>query len=240
VGADFFEQRLRILSGALREFAEATEDYDRLVGVVALTLAEVIGDGCVVRILGDDGWLRPVAIHVPSPAFEQVKDHIAAPHRADEHAGARQLMETGDAMLVPTIDLAQMRTQMSAEMADVYEALGLHSLLLVGLRVRGASIGTLSLFRFRAGTAAYDTHDRHLAQALADHAAMAITNARLVKRLEGELETLRGLIPICAWCKQVQDDRGSWAQIEAYVSAHTDMKFTHGICPSCAVGLKKS
>jgi hypothetical protein len=163
----------------------------------------VIGDGCVVRLRGDDGWLRPVAIHVASPAFEQVKDHITAPHRADEHAGARQVMETCDSVLVPTLDLAEMRTRMS-------------------------------LFRFRAGTAAYDAHDRHLAQALADHAAMAITNARLVKRLEGELETLRGLLPICAWCKRVQDDRGSWAQLEAYVSAHTEATFTHGICPSCA------
>jgi DNA-binding response OmpR family regulator len=49
-----------------------------------------------------------------------------------------------------------------------------------------------------------------------------------------EIKTLRGLIPICAWCRKVYDDEGYWNQLEAYISKHTDAVFSHGICPECA------
>lgn len=48
------------------------------------------------------------------------------------------------------------------------------------------------------------------------------------------IKTLQGIIPICASCKKIRDDKGAWNQLEAYISAHTDAAFTHGICPECA------
>jgi hypothetical protein len=48
------------------------------------------------------------------------------------------------------------------------------------------------------------------------------------------IKTLHGIIPICASCKKIRDDRGSWNQLETYISEHTDAAFTHGICPDCA------
>lgn len=54
----------------------------------------------------------------------------------------------------------------------------------------------------------------------------------LAEALE-RLQTLRGLLPICAWCKNVRDDGGYWTQVEAYVSNHSAAEFTHCICPSC-------
>ena len=47
------------------------------------------------------------------------------------------------------------------------------------------------------------------------------------------VRTLRGLLPICASCKRIRDDGGYWQAVEAYVQAHTDAEFTHGICPEC-------
>lgn len=47
------------------------------------------------------------------------------------------------------------------------------------------------------------------------------------------VKTLHGLIPICATCKRIRDDAGSWNQLEAYISSHTDASFSHGICPTC-------
>ncbi|MCC6933362.1 MAG: response regulator [Deltaproteobacteria bacterium] len=44
---------------------------------------------------------------------------------------------------------------------------------------------------------------------------------------------LEGLLPICANCKNVRDDKGYWQQIEHYVSSHSEAVFTHGICPDC-------
>lgn len=49
-----------------------------------------------------------------------------------------------------------------------------------------------------------------------------------------QIKTLRGLIPICANCKQVRNDQGYWEQIEAYVGRYSETTFTHGICPECA------
>jgi hypothetical protein len=48
-----------------------------------------------------------------------------------------------------------------------------------------------------------------------------------------EVHTLRGIIPICSYCKKIRDDQGSWQQVEAYVSEHTEAAFSHGICPRC-------
>lgn len=48
-----------------------------------------------------------------------------------------------------------------------------------------------------------------------------------------EVRTLRGLLPICAACKNIRDASGEWHGLEAYVSAHTEVSFTHSLCPSC-------
>ena len=48
-----------------------------------------------------------------------------------------------------------------------------------------------------------------------------------------EVKTLRGLIPICAYCKKIRDDQGFWEQMEHYISDHSDAQFSHGICPDC-------
>lgn len=48
---------------------------------------------------------------------------------------------------------------------------------------------------------------------------------------------LRGLLPICASCKKIRDDKGYWTQIEKYIGAHSEADFTHGICPECSISL---
>ena len=58
-----------------------------------------------------------------------------------------------------------------------------------------------------------------------------------VRELTAALENvrnLRGLLPICAWCRKIRNDRGYWQQLEAYVVENSDAEFTHGICPDCA------
>ncbi|MCX6723709.1 MAG: PAS domain-containing protein [Candidatus Staskawiczbacteria bacterium] len=48
-----------------------------------------------------------------------------------------------------------------------------------------------------------------------------------------EAKVLRGLLPICAGCKKIRDDKNQWTQVEAYVAKHTEATFTHGMCPDC-------
>lgn len=59
---------------------------------------------------------------------------------------------------------------------------------------------------------------------------------KLIDELRAALanvKTLSGLIPICASCKKIRDDRGYWNQLEAYLEKHSDADFTHGLCPEC-------
>lgn len=52
-------------------------------------------------------------------------------------------------------------------------------------------------------------------------------------RLKHESLVLRGLLPICAWCKKIRDDKGYWTQVESYITNHSSAEFTHCICPAC-------
>jgi AmiR/NasT family two-component response regulator len=60
---------------------------------------------------------------------------------------------------------------------------------------------------------------------------------RLILELEdalAQLKTLSGLLPICASCKKIRDDDGYWNQLEAYIQDHSEVVFSHGLCPECA------
>jgi PAS domain S-box-containing protein len=60
---------------------------------------------------------------------------------------------------------------------------------------------------------------------------------KLIKKLQDALDkikVLKGIIPICASCKKIRDDRGYWSQIESYIKEHSEADFSHGICPDCA------
>ena len=60
--------------------------------------------------------------------------------------------------------------------------------------------------------------------------------ASQVRELRDALEqirTLQGILPICMFCKKIRNDQGYWDQVEAYVSTHSEARFSHGICPEC-------
>ena len=64
----------------------------------------------------------------------------------------------------------------------------------------------------------------------------------LIHRLQDALEhvrTLSGMLPICAYCKKIRDDKGYWNQLETYLSEHSGTEFTHSICPDCAIKVIK-
>jgi phosphoserine phosphatase RsbU/P len=66
--------------------------------------------------------------------------------------------------------------------------------------------------------------------------------AKRVRSLEEALahvKQLHGLLPICAYCKKVRDDKNYWHQVESYVSRHADVRFSHGVCPECLDRIKK-
>lgn len=77
------------------------------------------------------------------------------------------------------------------------------------------------LIKLRALVAELEEQKAGLEKALADNKA------------------LRGIIPICSYCKRIRDDAGYWQKVEAYLADQSDVSFTHGMCPECFAGVKK-
>ena len=70
-------------------------------------------------------------------------------------------------------------------------------------------------------------------------ARLTMNNLEL-RRVSAELatavanvKTLSGMLPICAWCKEIRDDDGYWQNVETYITQHTHAEFSHGMCPKC-------
>jgi GAF domain-containing protein len=125
---------------------------------------------------------------------------------------------------------------------------GFRSMISVPLISKDEVIGGLN-FRFIKPNN-YTELDLNLAEKVGHQIAGAIANAQLFierKRTEAEKEKLieqlqkalsevkqlSGLLPICASCKKIRDDKGYWSQIEIYIRDRSEAEFTHGICPDC-------
>ena len=69
-----------------------------------------------------------------------------------------------------------------------------------------------------------------------DYVTKPFNSAELLARVKThiEIKILRGLLPICSGCKKIRDDEGFWKEVESYIEAHSELTFSHGICPACA------
>jgi len=87
----------------------------------------------------------------------------------------------------------------------------------------------INAYPFRDGVSVLfeDVTDRKNAQREREHLIEELQDAL------ANIRTLRGLIPICAWCKRIRNDSGYWEQLEQYLKEHSEAKFTHGMCPDC-------
>jgi hypothetical protein len=98
----------------------------------------------------------------------------------------------------------------------------------------GFALGTLCAIDRRPRR--LSAHQDQLMQALSRQVTALLELRRTATRLAHALEhvrTLHGLLPMCAWCRRIRDDAGYWSQVESYFKAHSDIQFTHGICPEC-------
>ncbi|MEW6367619.1 MAG: PAS domain S-box protein [Acidobacteriota bacterium] len=77
---------------------------------------------------------------------------------------------------------------------------------------------------------------RGLARDITDRLRADRERDKLIRELQeavSKAKTLSGLLPICASCKKIRDDRGYWNRIESYIADHSEAEFSHGICPEC-------
>lgn len=94
-------------------------------------------------------------------------------------------------------------------------------------------------------TAILKKNERHILSIVIHRDVTSIKQAerdreKLIKELQNALSKVRilsGMLPICANCKKIRDDKGYWNQIETYIQSHTSAEFSHSICPECATKL---
>ncbi len=78
---------------------------------------------------------------------------------------------------------------------------------------------------------------RGMARDITDKKRQEKEREKLIQELQkalSEVRKLSGMLPICASCKKIRDDQGYWNQVEAYLTSHSDVQFSHSICPECA------
>ncbi len=92
-----------------------------------------------------------------------------------------------------------------------------------------AKTGTTDIVKgFDVGAVDYVTKPFQTAELL----ARVNTHIQL-RHARQEINTLRGILPICCVCKKIRDDEGYWRQVESYIKKNSDADFTHGYCPDC-------
>jgi PAS domain S-box-containing protein len=91
----------------------------------------------------------------------------------------------------------------------------------------GIIINLHDVSEFKRTRKELEKHQAHLEE------MVAVRTSALEKSLS-EIKTLSGLLPICAACKKIRDDKGYWNQLEKYIHEHSEAQFSHSICPECA------
>jgi two-component system, cell cycle sensor histidine kinase and response regulator CckA len=171
--------RLQTLADASREFSAATGDLPHLLEIVARRIGQAVGDLCVIRTVTDDGeWLEPGGggYHADAELVDLIH-RVALAGRQRVGARVRQVISSTEPLLISKTDTATFATTTDSSYAPFLEHFNVASSLTVALMCRGKVVGTASLLRSSADHP-YEEDDVHFVQSLADHAALAIGNAR--------------------------------------------------------------
>lgn len=113
--------------------------------------------------------------------------------------------------------------------------------ILVNYSIRARPYAEMGIEVFFAGKRHFINSDRiQILDLLFATYETSLRQKRELERVNQELkealdtiETLRGILPICSHCKKIRDDEGTWTRIEEYIAMHSDVQFSHGICPEC-------
>jgi PAS domain S-box-containing protein len=223
-GADPAEVRLRALADAMRAFAAATVDYAGLLTLIARRAADIVGDYASVILLTEDGaHTEPAAYYHPDPSVVAQIRKLLGDEPAPIAPITRRILDAP--LVLSRIDTHALGPLLRPQQRDVAATLGVRGLLAVPLRAHGRPIGMLSLLRLRSDRASYDDSDLDLAQGLADHAALAISNARLLETSRRSEERYRRIVETTSdgiWLTSA-DARTTFmnAQMEAMLGLHS-------------------
>jgi PAS domain S-box-containing protein len=172
--------RLRALTEAAREFSATTYDQDRLLDVVARRLGELLGGMCAIRAVSEDGeWLESTgaAYHRDPELLAATREAMALGRQRLGAGLSGRVAATGKSLLVSTISASDYAALSEPKYGSFFEKLGVTSSIAIPLTCQGKVVGIANLMRSDPDHP-YDDDDLGFAESVADHAALAIGNAR--------------------------------------------------------------
>ena len=197
--------RSAALAEASRAFADARLELSQTLATVARQTAEILGDGCIIRLVADDGtWFLPAAVYHPDPdALALLTDLLTATkHRVDEGL-VGQVAAAGQPLLLASPAPDDLRARLKPAFWPYLDRFGIGTALVVPLIAGKTVIGTVFTWR-AARDRPYQQDDLAFLQDLADRATLAIENARFlreqirardrIQRLAAEREAVLGNI----------------------------------------------
>jgi PAS domain S-box-containing protein len=180
------EQRIRrglqLVSTVVRTFSERALDYERLLPAIAWAIADAIPDTCLVSLC-DEGLtsVTPVAAYDADPAIIDKLAPFRRTYQRTESALGNAAIESGS-IFEPVLDLEAMKSR-APNAAAMFSAVDARGYIITPMRAGGELFGLITIIRRRPEHAPLDALDLEIVEDLAGHAALAIMNARLVKKL---------------------------------------------------------
>ncbi|NTX05512.1 GAF domain-containing protein [Myxococcus sp. CA040A] len=174
------EERLALLAEASRVLADASLEPPAVMDRLCALVVPLLGAACTLRLLSEDGlWLRTVASAASTPEARLLFQTLSPPAvRADE-GPSHEVLRTGEALWVPDSDPKELRRLVPPQQHGLLEDFPFTRLMVLPLRARGRSLGTLTVWKDPAAAQPVEAGEQLLLQELADRAALALDIARL-------------------------------------------------------------
>jgi PAS domain S-box-containing protein len=181
------KDRIETLADLSHVLAEVETDRQKVLNTVASRVAELVGDTCTIALLTEDEqYLQAVAYYHPNPRAMALLHEMTKIRLPADEGALGEVLETGQPVLIANIQPEVYRSMAAPGYLPYLEEFGIHDILIVPLRARGKTTGTLAVSRDEPGRT-YTRADQTFLQELADHAALVIVNAQLFADLEEQL-----------------------------------------------------
>ena len=184
--------RLRValmeVSSAASAFSESTTDYDHLLTAITRSCAHALHSTCSLALFDEDQvMLVPVAGFDEDPKLLAAFEVMLQKPRPYEQTLVGQLSPATGNAFVPQVDFTAMRARLAPDAYAFLESAGVRGFITITMRVRGETLGVLTVLQHDTTRPPLDELDREIATHLANLAGFALSNARLFRRAQQEL-----------------------------------------------------
>ncbi|MFP2960685.1 PAS domain-containing protein [Myxococcus sp. 1LA] len=212
-------ESMRLLAEAGALLSSSSLDYEATLAALTRLAVPSLADWCAIEIAYEDGSTRQVGVaHVDPEKVRYAEElRVRYPPRHEDPSGVLSVIRTGEPVVMADIpDAVLVAGSRDAEHLRITRELGLRSALLLPLKARGRTIGALSLVHAESGRR-FSQADVLLGTQLAERAAVALDNARLIKdarRLEQRFRSVVTASTQAIWVTRpdgdIEEDSPSW------------------------------